>query len=184
MVSQSLLFTKYTSGPYGNWLTASLRFAFIGINFINDVMGCLPQKGHMDFGQVGFAPYTTKPCVHKISNLSPDEMFIVNVEILTRPPVFQKDPLEAPFHSLVKEQEGSRVYKLCLQPGESTLVSYRFFYVRVVLKGSLVQTTLPDNLSWSEELSIGDSEWKEPRVNMTIKNIGESAYEAYVCEYV
>ena len=138
----------------------------------------------MTFGQVGFAPYTSNPCVHKISNLSPTEMFVINVEILKRPPLFQPDPLVASFHALVNEQKGCRVYKLCLQPGESALVSYHFFYVRVVLKGGIVRNELHDGLWWNEELRMGDSEWKEPREKMRITNVGNSVYEAYLCELV
>lgn len=155
-----------------------------GLDFINDAMGCLPQKGHMEFGQVGFAPYTSQPCVHKISNLSPTDMFVINVELLNQPPIRQKDALEAPFHSLVKEQENCRIYKLSLPAGESTHVSYRFFYVRVILKGSLIQHALQEDVSWNESLRMGDSHWKEPCVNITITNVGDSVYEAYVCELI
>jgi hypothetical protein len=137
----------------------------------------------MTFGQVGFAPYTSKPCVHKITNLSPSNMFVVNVEVLEQPPISQTDPLEAPSHSLVCAKENCRVYKLCLQPGESTITQYRFFYVRVVLKGGLVQNSLRD-VSWNESLSMGDTQWKEPCCDLKITNMSDTVYEAYVCELI
>jgi hypothetical protein len=157
-----------------------------GIEFMNDVLFCGKQKGFMNFGQVGFAPYTSSPCVHRITNLSPTDMFVVNVEVIERPPVSQEKALPAgSSHSLVKTQDNCRVYKLVLDPGESTTVSYRFFYVRVVLQGSLVETSLGNHtVSWEENLAIGDCHWKEPCVDMTIKNLGDSVYEAYVCEMI
>lgn len=146
-------------------------------------MGCGAETGHMDFGQVGFAPYTSKPCVHKITNLSPCLMFVVNIEILNKPPLVQSKVLNAPFHELVKEQHDCRVYKLTLKPGETTSVSYLFFCIRVILKGGQVRTTIKD-VSWEENLKMGDSYWKEPCVDTTIKNIGKSVIEAYICELV
>jgi hypothetical protein len=158
-----------------------------GVDFLNDVMFCGKQKGFMAFGQVGFAPYTSSPCVHRITNLSPTDMFVVNVEVIQKPPVSQSEAMEAgPSHALVKTQDNCRVYKLSLKPGESTIVSYRFFHVRVVLQGSLVETSLGGNkeVSWEENLAMGDCHWKEPCVDMTITNLGDSVYEAYVCELV
>jgi len=117
-------------------------------------------------------------------------MFVINVEILRQPPLTQKDSLEAPCHELIKQQDNCRIYKLTLSPGQSTgVISYRFFSVRVVLKGSLLQNTLlmnddAEDLSWTEKLQMGDSHWKEPSVNMTITNIGDSVYEAYICEFI
>ena len=157
-----------------------------GVDFINDVMGCLPQMGHMEFGQVGFGPYTTNPCVHKITNITPTPFFVVNVEVLRKPPITQNEVLKVDCHTLVKEQPNCRVYKLSLKPGESTDVTYGFFYVQVVLRGSEIKTMLmeDDSLSWTESFKMGDSEWKEPRLKHTIKNVGKSVYEAYICEFV
>ena len=157
-----------------------------GVDFINDMLGCLPQLGRMEFGQVGFGPYTSKPCVHKITNITEAPFFVVNVEVLNKPPLTQKQYLKADGHTLVKEQLNCRVYKLSLKPGESTRVTYGFFYVRVVLKGGKIKNILTedDSISWTENLKMGDSEWKEPRLDHTIKNVGKSMYEAYICELV
>ena len=159
-----------------------------GIDFINDVMGCAPQKGRMEFGQVGFCPFTSQPCVHKITNLSPTEMFVINVEVLkTKPPLVQPKPLsgtDAECHELVKTQGNCRIYKLSLKPGQSTTVNYRFFYVRLVLRGSLLRTSLASNVSWKEALKMGDTDWKDPCANQTLTNLGSEPYEAYICEYI
>jgi hypothetical protein len=169
-----------------------LSIRYTGIDFINDDMVCGAQKGHMDFGQVGFSPYTSKPCVHKITNLSPDHMFIINIEVLNKPPVSQKEPLVAPFHQLVNEQHNCRTYKLSLQPGEATSVSYLFFHVRVVLRGGKLRTTLEDlggvvrtdleKKSWEEDLEMGHSDYKKPCADMRLTNVGDSVFEYFICE--
>ena len=155
--------------------------ALTGVNFVNDVMGCGAAKGHMEFGQVGFAPYTSKPCVHKITNLSPERFWVLNVETLKQPPISQAKAMVEPHHELLKEQPNCRVYKLSLDPGESAPMNYRFFYVQVILEGGSVQETLKD-VTWKEELKMGDSQWKEPKVGGEIKNIGTTTYQAYICE--
>jgi hypothetical protein len=166
-----------------------------GIDFINDVMGCDPQKGRMEFGQVGYAPYTSQPCVHKITNLSPKQMFVVNVEVLSKkPPISQSKPFTAPFHTLVREQDNCRVYKLSLKPGETVSVSYLFFYVLVVLQSGHVRTFLKDvrgtirtdqeDVFWDEDLKMGDCHWKEPCHDVRISNTGNTLFEAYICELI
>lgn len=166
-----------------------------GIDFINDVMGCDPQQGRMEFGQVGFAPYTTQPCVHKITNLSPKHMFVVNVEILDkRPPISQSNPFAASFHTLVREQDNCRVYKLSLKPREAVAVSYPFFYVLVVLQGGHIRTFLKDvgeaiqtdqkDAFVDEDHKMGDCQFKEPCHDVRITNIGNKLFEAYICELI
>lgn len=156
-----------------------------GIDFINDVMGCDPEKGRMEFGQVGFAPYTSQPCVHKITNLSPKHFFVVNVEILKkRPSISQGEPLTAPFHTLVREQDNCRIYKLSLKPGETASVSYLFFYVLVVLRGGRIRTFLKEDIFWDEDLKMGDTHWKEPCHDVRITNTGNNLFEAHICELI
>ena len=140
----------------------------------------------MEFGQVGFAPYADKPCVHKITNLTEAPFFVVNVEVLNKPPLTQSEILKADCHTLVKQQENCRIYKISLEPGQTTTpVTYGFFYVRVVLKGSLIQNTLKeDSVYWNESLEMGDSHWKEPCVDLSITNLGASVFEAYICELI
>lgn len=169
-----------------------------GVDFINDVMGCgPPQVGRMEFGQVGFAPYSEKPCVHKITNLSPVPFFVVNIEVLAKagqgqlPMTSTESDMQLQHHTLVKEQSNCRIYKLSLEPGQSTTVTYAFFYVRVVLRGGqgihnalAAASTNKAAVQWTENLSMGDAQWLEPCVERTITNQGDSLYEAYICEFL
>ena len=156
-----------------------------GIDFINDVLGVGPQKGHMTFGQVGFAPFTKSPCVHKITNLSDEDMFCINVEVHDTPPLVSDKELTLPNHSLLMTQYNCRVYSFKLDAGESTAVSYPFFYVRVIVKGSKIKVgqNKGEGLTWEETHEVGESLWKEPCENVTVTNTGGEPYEAYICEF-
>lgn len=157
-----------------------------GIDFINDVLGTGPQKGHMNFGQVGFAPFTKSPCVHRITNLSDEDMFCINVEVHSTPPLVQESALDLPHHSLLMTQHNCRVYSLKLEPGEKVTVTYAFFYVRIIVRPGKVKVAHVSNgngLAWEESHKLGETLWKDPCANIEITNNGDQLYEAYVCEF-
>mmetsp|Transcript_15072 Transcript_15072/g.43773 ORF Transcript_15072/g.43773 Transcript_15072/m.43773 type:complete len:161 (-) Transcript_15072:143-625(-) len=156
-----------------------------GIDFINDVLGTGPQKGHMNFGQLGFAPFTKSPCVHKITNLSDEDMFCINVEVHDTPPLVQEAALDLPHHTLKMTQYNCRVYSLTLEPGEKVDVTYAFFYVCVIVRGGKVKVAHAKGkgLSWEENHKVGESLWKDPCADMQLTNMGKETYEAYICEY-
>jgi len=157
-----------------------------GIKFINHVMGNDPKEGCMCFKEIGFAPFTSKPCVHKITNLSDEPMFCINVEVLQKPPITQPKAMEESHHSLVMTKHNCRVYKLVLKPNESTTVSYNFFYTHVVTEGGELELCLKgvsNSATWKDTAVVGDVAWKEPCVDMKVTNIGDTVYEAYICEW-
>uniref|UniRef100_A0A7S1Z014 Uncharacterized protein n=1 Tax=Trieres chinensis TaxID=1514140 RepID=A0A7S1Z014_TRICV len=158
-----------------------------GIRFINHVMGDDPKEGCMCFKQLGFAPFTFHPCVHKITNLSEEEMFCINVEVLKSTPIKKEKALDAPHHSVEMTKDNCRVYKLKLEKGESVTVSYDFFYTRVVLEAGKIEmsykTSSGGSIKWEETTTMGDIGWNEPCADLSIKNTGDSVYEAYICEW-
>jgi len=131
-----------------------------------------------------------KPLVHKITNKSDRPMFCIDAEVLKTPPVTSPIPLYAEHHTLIKERDRCRVYKLSLMPGESATVSYPFFYLSIVLKGSRVETTIGAlsagagrSVSWVKAAAMGDEEWCAPALDIGIKNLGEGVYEQFIAEW-
>jgi hypothetical protein len=113
-------------------------------------------------------------------------MFCIDAEVLKSPPVTSPIPLVAEHHELIKTRDRCRVYKLVLQPGQSTSVSYPFFYLSIVLKGSTVKTQLgaeSHSISWEKAQEIGDLEWHSPSVGIKITNVGETVYEQFISEW-
>jgi len=127
-----------------------------------------------------------KPLIHKITNQSDHEMFCIDAEVLKSPPITSPIPLIAEHHTLIKERDRCRVYKLSLMAGESVTVSYPFFYLSIVLRGSRIKTSICSgghSLSWEKVKAMGDEEWCTPAVDVTITNLGEAAYEQFVAEW-
>jgi hypothetical protein len=167
----------------------SLYFFLVedGLNVINHVKGSDPKCDCMEFGEVRYGTHKTdKPLVHKITNMSEVDMFCIDAEVLKSPPVTCPMPLVAEHHELIKTRDKCRVYKLTLEPGQSVNVSYPFFYLSVVLKGSEIKISLgtePHAVTWKKCASIGDEEWCSPAVNISIKNVGETCYEQFIAEW-
>ena len=102
------------------------------------------------------------------------------------PPVTSPLPLVAEHHQLIKTRDRCRVYKLTLQPGESVNVSYPFFYLSIVLRGSKIRTQLNTSghcISWEKDTEIGDLEWCNPTLDITISNTGDKLYEQFIAEW-
>ena len=142
----------------------------------------------MEFGEVRYGTHKTdKPLVHKITNMNDGAMLCIDAEVINKPPVTSPFPLVADHHTLIKTRDRCRVYSLLLEPGQSTTVSYNFFHLSVVLKGSQIKVSLGDssghNISWDKSSVIGDVEWCSPTLNLTITNFGSSTFEQYIAEW-
>ena len=172
----------------------SLYFFLVeqGLNVVNHVKGSDPSCDCMEFGEVRYGTHKSdKPLIHKITNKSDTDMFCIDAEILKSPPVVNPLPLVAECHSLIKTRERCRVYKLVLEPGQSVGVSYPFFYLSIVLKGSKVKTELCSSsssgggpsISWEKDATMGDEEWCNPTLNIRISNVGSSVYEQFIAEW-
>ncbi|KAL7492049.1 hypothetical protein ACHAWT_003182 [Skeletonema menzelii] len=168
----------------------SLYFFLVegGLNVINHVKGNDPMCDCMEFGEVRFGTHKTdKPLVHKITNMNDGEMLCIDAEVIKKPPVVSPFPLVADHHTLIKTRDRCRVYSLLLEPGQSTTVSYNFFYLNVTLKGSQIKVSLGDSsghsICWDKSSAIGDVEWCSPTLNLTITNIGSSNFEQYIAEW-
>ena len=123
--------------------------------------------------------------MHKITNKSDQEMFCIDAEVLKTPPVTSPIPLIAEHHTLIKERDRCRVYKLRLLPAQKVTVSYPFFYLSIVLKGAKVKTTMgaSHTISWEKDTEMGDEEWNTPTLDVTITNVGETIFEQFIAEW-
>jgi hypothetical protein len=73
-----------------------------------------------------------------------------------------------------------------LEPGQSVNVSYPFFYLSVVLKGSKIKVTLgkePHSVTWEKVTKIGDEEWCGPTLDVTLENVGDEVFEQFIAEW-
>lgn len=167
----------------------SLYFFLVegGLNVVNHVKGSDPACDCMEFGEVRYGTHKSdKPLVHKITNMNDTDMFCIDAEILKTPPITCPLPLVAKNHELIKTRDRCRVYKLVLKPGQSVNVSYPFFYLSIVLKGSTIKTELGASgrsVSWEKSCTIGDEEWCTPTLELTMTNVGDKVFEQFVAEW-
>ncbi len=113
-------------------------------------------------------------------------MFCIDAEVIKSPPVTCPLPLVAECHTLTKTRDKCRIYKLELEPNQSVKVSYPFFYLSIVLKGSKVKMNIGKNghgISWERDLELGDLEWQNPTLDLTITNKGSQNFEQYIAEW-
>ncbi|KAL3903316.1 MAG: hypothetical protein SGILL_010490 [Bacillariaceae sp.] len=169
----------------------SLYFFLVegGLDVVNHVKGSDPACDCMEFGEVRYGTHKTdKPLVHRITNKSEGEMFCIDAEVLRSPPVTSPIPLVAEHHTLIKTRDKCRVYQLCLEPGASVTVTYPFFYLSIVLKGSTVQTKLQSEggglgITWDKSMVLGNVEWHSPTVGITLTNVGSAVFEQFIAEW-
>ena len=156
-----------------------------GLNVINHVKGADPACDCMTFGEVRFGNHKQdKPLVHKITNMTDKAMFCIDAEVLKTPPITCPLPLIANYHDLIKTRDKCRIYHFKLSPGEKVTVTYPFFYLLVVLKKAVVKVSYGNPaLSWAQHYELGDVQWKEPCVDITFENVGETDYESYISEW-
>jgi hypothetical protein len=115
-------------------------------------------------------------------------MFCIDAEVLQSPPVISPIPLIAEHHTLIKTRDKCRVYQLRLDPGTSVTVTYPFFYLSIVLKGSAIRTKLETSgsgagISWDKSMVLGDVEWHAPTVGITQANVGSTVFEQFIAEW-
>jgi putative dehydrogenase len=168
----------------------SLYFFLVqdGLEALNHIQGNEPACDCMGFGEVRFGTHKSdKPLVHKITNTTDKLMLCIDAEVLKQPPVTSAIPLIADKHELIKTRDKCRVYKLALEPGESVTVSYPFFHFSVILQPSAVEKTLgsasPAGIRWTETPTLGDVAWKEPMMDVTKTNVGDSTFVEYIAEW-
>ena len=167
----------------------SLYFFLVegGLNVVNHVMGADPKCDCMEFGEVRYGTHRSDvPLVHKITNMNDTDMLCIDAEILKSPPVTSPLPLIAEHHTLVKKRGKCRVYKLSLNPGESSSVSYPFFYLTVVLKSGSLSTEIGRNhtVKWESKVQSGDVEWHNPQIDLKITNNGDDIFEQFIAEWL
>jgi len=174
-----------------------------GIAFENLVKGSDPVIDRAEFGEIRYVAHSPEnPLVHRLTNKGGDntdegkDLFCIDAEILRKPPFKAGEPLTTTnndeHHVLVQSTENCRVYKLTLEPGEELLVSYPFFHLSIVLKGSTIRKSIGRGeartqqtacVSWENVHKTGDAEWNTPSVGVTVSNSGSTTFEQYVVEW-
>ena len=128
--------------------------------------------------------HLSEPLIHRVCNVGLGDARMIGAELKAAPPLSSSSPLRDPCHSIQKEHDRLRVYRLGIQPDQTTgRISYDFYGLTVVLGAAVI--SVEDELH-NETLiscSAGDAIWQSPRSNFTISNPGQEEYRAIVAEW-
>ncbi|MDG2024636.1 MAG: hypothetical protein P8J75_09275 [Actinomycetota bacterium] len=128
--------------------------------------------------------HLSEPLIHRVCNIGSSDARMIGAELKAAPPVSASLPLDVPCHSVQKEHDRLRVYRLGIQPEQTTgPISYDFYSLTIVLEAAvvLVEDELHNQTLMS--CSAGDAIWQSPRSNFTISNPGRTEYRAIVAEW-
>ena len=129
------------------------------------------------FGDVNFGKATY---VHRAINIGTTPFHNLTIELLKSPAVTANEASESTARQPILENERVRVYRVALEPGQSTPIHTHFLSgLAVSIFASEIEVTTkgkatPDRLT----LPAGDVRWRAGSVTHSIKNVGQTPFVA------
>lgn len=115
-----------------------------------------------------------KPYVHRVHNVGPGMMDLIDVELLHQP---EGQPAQAA-SKVVAENPEVRVYKWMLAPGEvSAMHTHERPYLIISATAMQLKMTAPDGRALAETVKAGDFHWIEAKVTHSLANAGTAPGE-------
>ncbi|NEO74878.1 hypothetical protein [Moorena sp. SIO4G3] len=152
-----------------------------GLHKIEKVGGEPPEElVEPGVGEALFACASDEPYTHTITNLDNEILRFKDVEILS-PLELSEDDMATenlPEHEIILDNEEMRVYRLNLQPGESTeLLTHNFPFLTVAISPGTVEVETPQGKSQPKEFKPGEICWHTDPSKYILKNIGSTSFE-------
>ena len=134
---------------------------------------------------VNFSRGTATPYTHRVGNVGTTPLRFVVTEVKA-----QSDSsgtpaaLDAvPGHKLIVENERVKVYRITIDPKQSTGIRARTLpWVRVSLSPGTIAVRESGKNAVTAEIQAGDYRWHEGATSQSLENIGAAAYEAIEIE--
>jgi hypothetical protein len=140
-----------------------------------------PPTGNVSFSKATNAPYT-----HRLENVGTTPLRFVVPEVLSSssspgvPAVLNN----VPGHKLAFENERVTVYRVSIDPDQSTDIRSRTLpWLRVSITQTTISVQVPGKSPETIETKPGDYRWHESPTTDSIKNIGSTKYEAIEIEW-
>jgi quercetin dioxygenase-like cupin family protein len=137
--------------------------------------------------KTGQCVFSKAPITHRVLNPSDQPFRNITVEILKTPPAPPGDSSSVsgvPGYSPVLDNDRVRVTRLILEPGQSTgLHKQNLMNLAIAVSGAKLAFMEPGQSEQVVELKKGDFNWHaEPRTH-SLKNVGDTRFEAIVIEW-
>lgn len=137
-------------------------------------------------GNVNFSRATATPYTHRIGNAgtTPLRFVVSEVKAQSDSPGTPAALDAVPGHKLMFENERVKVYRVALDPKQSTGIRVRTLpWVRVSLSPGTIAVQESGKNSVTAEIQAGDYRWHEGPTSQSLQNIGAAAYEAIEIEW-
>ena len=136
-----------------------------------------PAEAQWKFGEVRFAKATY---THRAINVGTTPFHNLTIELLKSPGPQEQSPKYPITRTPVLENERVRVFRVTLEPGQSTSMhTHVFAGLSIALtSGEIEITTEGKKRADKLSLPLGDVRWRAGAVTHSIKNVGKTRFEA------
>jgi hypothetical protein len=153
---------------------------------IAEILGGAATEADVPLGNIGFAKATNAPYTHRLTNTGSTPLRFVVPEILaSAPSPGTPAALDAiPGHKLVLENDRVKVYRVSIEPKETTGIRSRTLpWLRISISQTMLLTHEPGKPSKTLQTRPGDFRWYEGGTTDSLENIGSTKYEAAEIEW-
>ncbi len=151
-----------------------------------EIQGKPPTKFTAITGQVFFNKATTAPYTHRVGNIGTAPLRLMASEVLA-PAASRGVPAAldtVPGHKLVLENQVMKVYRVSVDPKQSTGIRSRTLpWLRISVSQSTISIQEPWRHIQTLETKPGDYCWYESPTTDSIGNVGSTKYEAIEIEW-
>jgi quercetin dioxygenase-like cupin family protein len=151
-----------------------------------EMLGKPPMEGPIRSGSASFSNAAKAPYTHRLENVGTTPLRMVGIELLSSssspgvPAVLNT----VPGHQLVLENDRVTVYRVSIDPKQSTGIRARTLpWLRVSITQSTISVQGPGKSAETIETKAGDYRWHEGATTDSIENIGSTKYEAIEIEW-
>jgi quercetin dioxygenase-like cupin family protein len=136
-----------------------------------------PAEAQWKFGEVRFAKATY---VHRALNVGTTPFHNLTIELLKSPGPQAQSPKYPITRTPALENERVRVFRVTLEPGQSTSMhTHVFAGLSIALtSGEIEITTEGKKQADKLSLPLGDVRWRASSVTHSVKNVGKTRFEA------
>lgn len=146
-----------------------------------ETVGSAPSESTPKAGDVSFrkAPY-----VHRVVNVGESAYHNIAVELLKRPFVKPTKEAEPENRNLVLENDSVRVFRISLDPAQSTGIQSNLPPALIVnLAEAQIEVETPDKQTEVKSFQPGDVQFRIGLLRQSLKNVGNTRFEAMEIQF-
>ena len=135
--------------------------------------------------KTGNASFAKASYTHRIINTGDTTLRFIDVEILSSQGLSKNTLVrdKVAGHQIVLENERVRIYRIKLEPGQSTeLFTYELPGLTVIVLPAKIQIETPSQKIRTEDFKSGDFRWHAGSLSRSLKNVGPTSFEAIEIE--